>query len=159
MVKLSSGGEMGELKDRIRTRRLALGLTLSQVADRAELSLPYIANLERGRGNPTVGALRKIAAALELPASALLGDDAEGRPADPGEPALASMPRSLLEFSRSERFSDEVNRLAVEQHRPVEEVRRTILVGMASAPRRSQGEPTATDWQRLLDTYILILRG
>jgi transcriptional regulator with XRE-family HTH domain len=147
-----------DLKDRIRSRRLALGLTLGQVADRAKLSLPYIANLERGRGNPTVGALRRIAAALELPASALLAGD-EISPADPGELALASMPRSLLEFSRSERFSLEVEKLAADQQRPVEDVRRMILVGMASAPRRSQGEPTATDWQRLLDTYVLILRG
>lgn len=149
---------MDDLKDRIRSRRLALGLTLGQVADRAKLSLPYIANLERGRGNPTVGALRRIAAALELPASALLAGD-EISPADPGELALASMPRSLLEFSRSERFSLEVEKLAADQQRPVEDVRRMILVGMASAPRRSQGEPTATDWQRLLDTYVLILRG
>jgi transcriptional regulator with XRE-family HTH domain len=149
---------MDDLKDRIRSRRLALGLTLGQVADRAKLSLPYIANLERGRGNPTVGALRRIAAALELPASALLAGD-ESSPAEPGELALASMPRSLLEFSRSERFSTEVEKLAADQQRPVEEVRRMILVGMASAPRRSQGQPTATDWQRLLDTYILILRG
>jgi transcriptional regulator with XRE-family HTH domain len=149
---------MDDLKDRIRSRRLALGLTLGQVADRAELSLPYIANLERGRGNPTVGALRRIAAALELPASALLAGD-ERSPTEPGELALASMPRSLLEFSRSERFAAEVEKLAAEQQRPAEEVRRTILVGMASAPRRSQGQPTTTDWQRLLDTYILILRG
>ena len=149
---------MDDLKDRIRSRRLALDLTLAQVAERASLSLPYIANLERGRGNPTVAALRKIAAALDLPASALLAGD-EANLADPGELALASMPRSLREFSRTERFAAEVEKLAATQQRPVEEVRRMILVGMASAPRRSQGEPTATDWQRLLDTYILILRG
>jgi transcriptional regulator with XRE-family HTH domain len=149
---------MDDLKNRIRSRRLALDLTLAQVAERAELSLPYIANLERGRGNPTIAALRKIAAALELPTSDLLAGD-EDNPADPGELALASMPRSLREFSRTERFAAEVEKLAAAQRRSVKEVRRMILVGMASAPRRSQGEPTATDWQRLLDTYILILRG
>ena len=38
---------------RLRARRLALGMTLAEVAERAGLSLPYVSNLERGRGNPT----------------------------------------------------------------------------------------------------------
>jgi transcriptional regulator with XRE-family HTH domain len=149
---------MDNLKARIRTRRLELGLTLAEVAERAGLSLPYVANLERGRGNPTVDALRKLAAALETPPGRLLGgeDDAS---LDPTDLALASMPRSLLQFSRTDRFAAEIQRLAQSQDRPVEELRRQVLVGMASAPRRSQGEPTETDWQRLLDTYVLILRG
>ena len=150
---------MDNLKDRVRTRRLELGLTLAKVAERAGLSLPYVANLERGRGNPTVDALRKLAAALEMPVSALLAGADEGKPVDPTDLVLASMPRSLLMFSRTERFSAEIQRLARDQDRSVDDIRRQILVGMASAPRRSQGEPTETDWQRLLDTYILILRG
>jgi transcriptional regulator with XRE-family HTH domain len=154
----TGSGGVDNLKDRIRTRRLELGLTLAEVAERAGLSLPYVANLERGRGNPTVDALRKLAAALEIPASRLLGDD-DGTPLDPIDLVLASMPRSLLQFSRTDRFAAEIQRLAQNEARPVEELRRQILVGMASAPRRSQGEPTETDWQRLLDTYVLILRG
>jgi transcriptional regulator with XRE-family HTH domain len=154
----TGSGGVDNLKDRIRTRRLELGLTLAEVAERAGLSLPYVANLERGRGNPTVDALRKLAAALEIPASRLLGDD-DGTPLDPIDLVLASMPRSLLQFSRTDRFAAEIQRLAQSQGRSVEELRRQILVGMASAPRRSQGEPTETDWQRLLDTYVLILRG
>ena len=42
---------------RLRARRVELGLTLAQVAEQAGLSLPYISNLERGRGNPTLDAL------------------------------------------------------------------------------------------------------
>lgn len=150
---------MDDLRTRIRSRRLELGLTLAEVAERAGLSLPYIANLERGRGNPTVDALRKLAAALEVPASALLGDDGDGKPLDPLDLVLASAPRSLLTFARSDRFAAEIARLAQELDRPIEEVRRQILAGMASAPRRSQGDPTEIDWQRLLDTYVLILRS
>jgi len=150
---------MDNLKDRIRTRRLDLGLTLAAVAERAGLSLPYVANLERGRGNPTIDALRKLAAALEVPASALLGGDDDGTPAGPADLVLASIPGSLLQFSRTDRFAAEIQRLARDQARPVGELRRQILIGMASAPRRSQGEPTTADCQRLLDTYVLILRG
>ena len=42
---------------RLRARRVELGLTLAQVAEQAELSLPYVSNLERGRGKPTLDAL------------------------------------------------------------------------------------------------------
>ena len=50
-----------QLGKRMRARRAELGLTLAQVADRSGISLPYISNLERGRGNPTLEALTKLA--------------------------------------------------------------------------------------------------
>jgi transcriptional regulator with XRE-family HTH domain len=43
---------------------MAAGETIAAVAIRAGLSVPYIANLENGRGNPTLTALSALATAL-----------------------------------------------------------------------------------------------
>ena len=53
--------ELGEV---LRERRKAAGRTIASVAVDAGLSVPYIANLENGRGNPTVSALDRLATAL-----------------------------------------------------------------------------------------------
>jgi transcriptional regulator with XRE-family HTH domain len=143
------------LGDRIRGRRTALGLTLAEVAERAGLSIPYVSNLERGRRNPTVDAVRALAVALETSASALVGENEEAF--DPLELVLAQAPKSLRTFSKSERFNDAATRLARQQGVAVDEMRQKLLVGMASAPRRSKGEPTEDDWRRLVDVYSLIL--
>ena len=50
----------------LRARRTAAGRTVASVAADAGLSVPYVANLENGRGNPTVTALTRLAAALGM---------------------------------------------------------------------------------------------
>ena len=45
---------------RLRARRIELALTLAQVAEASGLSLPYVANIEKGRGNPTMTALEAV---------------------------------------------------------------------------------------------------
>jgi transcriptional regulator with XRE-family HTH domain len=139
---------------RLRARRVELGLTLAQVAERAELSLAYVSNLERGRGNPTIDALRCLSGALDLPLSSLVSNEAKGSTVDL---ILGDLPKSLLAYSRTEGFASVVAQLAERQNEPPETMRQRILVGMASAPRRSSGEPTEDDWRRLLDAYSLIL--
>lgn len=143
------------LGERLRARRIALDLTLSAVAEESGLSLPYVSNLERGRGNPTVEALTSLARALRVPLAELIGE----RSAETSDLDLlkAQIPQSLLSFSRSERFRATAQRLAVAQGCTTEEMRQRLIVGMISSPRRSQGESTEEDWRRLLDTYTLIL--
>ena len=153
-AKSSDGTSLGE---RIRARRTALGLTLAQVADAAQLSIPYVSNLERGRGNPTLGALHSVAKALQQSVTDLLGQHESEEPFDPVELVLAEAPQSLRSFTRSDRFRSTVERLSSEQGVPAEELGKRLMIGMASAPRRSAGEPTDVDWRRLLDAYSLIL--
>jgi hypothetical protein len=50
----------------LRARRTAAGRTVASVAADAGLSVPYIANLENGRGNPTTTALTRLAEALGM---------------------------------------------------------------------------------------------
>lgn len=130
-------------------------MTLAQVAEKSDLSLPYVSNLERGRGNPTTKALTAIAGALETELSALLGETDD---AVPFEVVLAGAPKTLLNFARTAQFKEKLGKLAELTGTDTEELRRQLLIGMASAPRRSTGETTEEDWRRLLDVYTTILR-
>ncbi|MFB7722815.1 MULTISPECIES: helix-turn-helix domain-containing protein [unclassified Nocardia] len=55
-----------ELANAIRERRIELGLTQAQLAQRAGLHQPDVSRLESGGGTPTIGMLDRLAHALEL---------------------------------------------------------------------------------------------
>jgi transcriptional regulator with XRE-family HTH domain len=59
------------LGERIRERRLELGITLREFARRVDVSAPYLTDLEAGRRNPGPEVLARIAGALQLPAADL----------------------------------------------------------------------------------------
>ncbi|HEY7201594.1 MAG TPA: helix-turn-helix domain-containing protein [Candidatus Dormibacteraeota bacterium] len=139
-----------ELGRRLRERRTAQCRTLASVALDAGLSVPYVANLESGRGNPTLSALQGLARALGARAGELL---AEGE-----ERAAAPPPASLAEFARGARFAREARRLAADQGRDPAEVRRQLLAvmaGMARLPRPLD----ELDWHRVLDLIVLLSRA
>lgn len=139
---------------RLRARRRELGLTLAAVADRAGVSVPYIANIEHGRGNPTVDKIRKIAEALETTLTDLLGEGASNI-----DESLASLPEEIAAFSRTTRFAEEVDDLAKRRAEPAAQIRQQLLSAIAAAPRRSTGDRlTQIDLNRLLDTFVTILR-
>lgn len=149
--------DIAEVGGRLRRRRQELGRTLAQVAEAAEISVPYIANLERGRGNPTMDVLGRIADALDVSIAVLVGNEASAGVEEGG--LAAELPRSLLEFSKSAYFTETITELAKAQRVSIDAMRMRVLNGMVSAPRRTIGTPTRADWVRLLDTYSLILRN
>lgn len=54
--------------EQVRQKRLELGLSLQDVAVQAEISVPYLCQLERGqKTNPTLQTLERLARALNLP--------------------------------------------------------------------------------------------
>lgn len=61
---------------RLRSLRRAKDMTQEQVAERAGLSLQSVGEIERGRGNPTLVNVERLAAALDVELTALfdLGD-------------------------------------------------------------------------------------
>lgn len=61
-----------EIGHQVRTSRLRRGLTQEQLAERAELSPPYISHIERATKCPSLEALVRLAAALELTLDQLL---------------------------------------------------------------------------------------
>lgn len=60
------------LGDVIRQRRIEVGLTQEQLADKADLHRNYVSGVERGSYNIGVSNLVAIAVALQTAASALL---------------------------------------------------------------------------------------
>lgn len=64
-TRTTLGGPDG-LGPRIRVERNAQGLTLRQVADRAEVSVSFLSQIERDEAKPSVGTLHAIAAALGM---------------------------------------------------------------------------------------------
>src|SRR5690554_6423451 len=60
--------------DRIRTRRRELGLTLTDVAQRTQLSKSFLSQVEIGKSWPSVNALAQISAVLDLPTRDLVGE-------------------------------------------------------------------------------------
>jgi transcriptional regulator with XRE-family HTH domain len=112
--------------------------------------MPYLANLERGRGNPTFEVLTRIAKAAGVDLATLLGTET---PVEGIDLALATLPRSLRDFPLTDEFKARTKILAEDQGRPPDEMRAAILAGMAAAPQRSSGEATITDWRRLFDAF------
>ena len=54
-------------------RRLAAGLSIAEVARRADVSAPFISQLEAGRTSVSIATLYRVAAALGCTANSLLG--------------------------------------------------------------------------------------
>ncbi|WP_155368455.1 helix-turn-helix domain-containing protein [Catellatospora vulcania] len=149
---MPSGRGRVDLGALLRNRRTAAGRTIASVAVDAGLSVPCIANLENGRGNPTLSAVGSLAGAL---GASLIVELVEG---DVPEPA-AALPDSLVQFSRSARFSAEAARMAEVTGAPATALRERLLHAMAvmgSLAVRPLGE---SDWHRILDTAVLTVRA
>jgi transcriptional regulator with XRE-family HTH domain len=69
---LSEGG--AEVGSRVRMLREQRGISLSELARRASVGKATLSGLEAGTRNPTLETLQAVAAALDLPLTALLHD-------------------------------------------------------------------------------------
>ena len=165
--------DAGELGGEFRGLRAAAGRTVASVAVDAGLSVPYIANLENGRGSPTIGALSRLAAALGRRlvvglAGGATGPDRPDRPDGPDgsdgrdnskKREAAAMPASLIRFARTQRFRRTVAAMAAtagqDDSGGADFTARLMagLAGLASALDRDLGE---ADWARLLDALYLV---
>jgi transcriptional regulator with XRE-family HTH domain len=130
-----------DLGAEFRDRRKAAGRTIASVAVDAGLSVPYIANLENGRGNPTLATLTRLATALGTSLRVVLEDQPSAEPAT--EPHLS--PRAVRV----------INHLAAAQGRSPTSVRRDLLATLEALTGLMGEEPTAADLDRLLDLTLL----
>ncbi|MEU7481134.1 helix-turn-helix transcriptional regulator [Lentzea sp. NPDC042327] len=137
-----SSDSPGSLGSTLRALRQATGRTVASVAADAGLSVPYIANLENDRGNPTAGALTRLATALGTTLRIEFGAPA------PAAPGPAALPASLVRLRRTERFRRAVAELDADPGDVI-----TALAGLARVV--DGGEQ---DWWRVLDALVLIAR-
>lgn len=143
--------EIAELGKLLRHRRAAAGRTIASVAADAGLSVPYIANLENGRGNPTLSAVASLATALGVHLVVELLDDDQ-----PRRPQPDALPDSLLQFARGQRFAAEADRLAEATRASPAEVRERLLHAMAAMASLVPHQLSELDCHRILDTAVLL---
>ena len=63
---------------RVRSLRRERGWTLKQLGKEAELSHPFLSQLERGLARPSVGSIERIARAFDMPVGLLWSTPARG---------------------------------------------------------------------------------
>ena len=123
-------GHLGALGNFIRSQRRLAQLSLRDLAERTQVSNPYLSQIERGLHEPSVRVLKAIAMALDLSAETLLFqagllDEAAGPedgPADTTPGAIRADPRltdeqkqallavyhSYLAANHSRRLADDI---------------------------------------------------
>ncbi len=138
-MNASSADSLGST---LRALRQATGRTVASVAADAGLSVPYIANLENDRGNPTTGALSRLATALGTTLRIEFGEPGSAGAAPP------ALPPSLVRLRRTERFRRAVAELDAD---PGEVI--AALAGLGQVVEAGE-----QDWWRVLDALVLIAR-
>ena len=138
----------------LRARRTAAGRTVASVAADAGLSVPYVANLENGRGNPTTTALTRLAGALGMRLLVTLEPDEDSHQAISAR--SPEVPASLVRLGRTARYRQAVTAIAAALNLDSDQFSAQLvpaLAALAHATGRDLAEP---DWWRLLDALLLI---
>ena len=145
-----------EVGRQLRALRTASGRTVASVAADAGLSVPYIANLENGRGNPTVAALSQLAAALgmQLAISLVPADDEAGGGA--AGPPAGGVPASLVRLGRTDRFRRTAQLMAGPLGASEAEVSAQLVSVLAAVAVTLRRDLAEADWWRLLDALLLV---
>jgi transcriptional regulator with XRE-family HTH domain len=142
------------LGHQLRALRTAAGRTVASVAADAGLSVPYIANLENGRGNPTTSALSQLAGALGMRLEITLAP-ARHDPQSGPDPAT-EIPASLVRLGRTRRFRQAAEVMAQTQQLDPGEFSVGLVGTLAMVARTLNCDPAEADWWRLLDALLLV---
>jgi transcriptional regulator with XRE-family HTH domain len=154
--------ESQEIGRQLRARRTAAGRTVASVAADAGLSVPYIANLENGRGNPTTAALARLAEALGLRLVLALEPGDQDPPAGGTHGAGApgggapEVPASLVRLGRTPRFRRAVAAMADGLDTEAGELSARLVTALAAVGAALGRDLAEADWWRLLDALTLV---
>jgi transcriptional regulator with XRE-family HTH domain len=148
--------DSAQLGSQLRGMRAAAGRTVASVAADAGLSVPYIANLENGRGNPTLAALDRLATALGTSLQLSFAPAGEPAEAAASVPARDGMPASLVRLGRSRRFRRDAELIARAAGADPGELSVQLIGLLASLAGTLGSDPGEAGWHRLLDALLLI---
>jgi XRE family transcriptional regulator, aerobic/anaerobic benzoate catabolism transcriptional regulator len=129
-----TGAYLRRLGERVRTLRSQRGMTRKALAQHAEVSERYLAQLEAGLGNCSIVLLRRIARAIGLPVTQLVHEGAE--------PALDLVLLSqFLERLSPKALSDAREMLLRQFSEPSEDLRRRriALIGLRGGGKSTLG--------------------
>jgi transcriptional regulator with XRE-family HTH domain len=143
-----------ELGHQLRVLRTAAGRTVASVAVDAGLSVPYIANLENGRGNPTLFALGRLASALGMKLAVSLVPAGDGLPLAPD--AATELPGTLVRLRRTPEFRRATEAMARGLGLEREDFSTRLTGALATLAAALGTEPSEADWWRLLDALLLM---
>jgi transcriptional regulator with XRE-family HTH domain len=132
----------------IKVARTELGLSRKELAARAKISYPYIADIESGRGRPSSSALLAVAGALGLSPSTLMamGESFVQRMQEPSTAAEAPMVAPA--GSSSSWFRGDVPRMA-RMSSPASDREEPLQRGASEPLQRGAGE--REELHRLID--------
>ncbi|HEX5295308.1 MAG TPA: helix-turn-helix transcriptional regulator [Streptosporangiaceae bacterium] len=145
-----------EVGRQLRALRTASGRTVASVAADAGLSVPYIANLENGRGNPTVAALGQLAAAHGMRLAISLVPAADAADSDAAGPGAGGVPASLVRLGRTDRFRRTAQHMAGPLGADEAEVSAQLVSVLAAVAATLRRDLSEADWWRLLDALLLV---
>jgi transcriptional regulator with XRE-family HTH domain len=149
--------DQSEIGRQLRARRTAAGRTVASVAADAGLSVPYIANLENGRGNPTTATLARLAGALGLRLVVTLASgEGSATSGTPGISGVPGVPASLVRLGRTERFRAAVAVMAPALGVSPGEFSGQLVAALAALAQALGRDLAEADWWRLLDALVLI---
>lgn len=146
--------DLPSIGHQLRAQRTAAGRTVASVAADAGLSVPYIANLENERGNPTMTALTRLAEALGMRLMVTLVPAAESQ--QNRATAAPRMPPSLVRLGRTDRFRETVKVIAAKLDADAEEFTVQLVATLAMLANTMGRDLAEADWWRLLDAMLLI---
>ena len=148
--------DTAQLSSRLRGMRAAAGRTVASVAADAGLSVPYIANLENGRGNPTLAALERLATAFGARLQISFAPAGEAGQAPQAPPAGKGMPASLVRLGRSRRFRRDAELIAAAAGADPGELSVQLISALAGLAAALGTDPGEAGWHRVLDALLLI---
>ena len=146
--------ELAAIGRQLRARRTAAGRTVASVAADAGLSVPYIANLENGRGNPTAAALTRLAGALGMRLVITLEPDHYSQEAP--APAPPDVPSSLVRLGRTARFRQAATAIATALDLDTDQFTAQLVTALAALAHATGKDLAEPDWWRILDALLLI---
>jgi transcriptional regulator with XRE-family HTH domain len=129
----------------IRRARKHQGLTLQQLAETSELSLSYLSQIERNLLNPSVGTLKRIAEALDLPAGKLMFAS---------EASSSRVTVAVLRKGQRKRVSFPQSSITYELLTP-DLRRRASLLWLTAEPNAESGAPLTHEGEDV----VVILKG
>jgi XRE family transcriptional regulator, aerobic/anaerobic benzoate catabolism transcriptional regulator len=122
--------------ERVRNARARMGISRRLLAERSGVSQRYLAQLESGQGNISIGLLARIAGALDLRIEWLLAEE------DPWTSETAAISSLLRSATRSQR--ERIMEILLPENPGLKRAGRIALIGLRGAGKSTLGRLAAS---------------